>query len=363
MFVVTINAEVLQFFDPLDIKNSDSLNFNTTFFMANDPVSLNEFFDDWSKEYHPKNGDNLALQDLRLDLGGFFKGYYLGYYYRYNVFIRTNRDFTDFYYTAKNKLPFDSRKIYYLELRIRGIKEQGLLLSKNIILLRSGTEELRFGAAVAISAGYDMQNGIISGTAHILGKKNYEISATAHYYYTHNYLYDLDVKDSNGFGFGNHFALSYINKLHSFGTKIIINDLFSRIYWNNLPYSFVNIQTENKLYDENGYIKYAPSINGAERYIGFIQKITPRYKLVLCKDFLNEIRLTIGSIYSDKEFFPYFRINTRLLDLYDMTLTYESRFKSFGIGFGNKYFKTGIALDELQNPSAFNLYGKFIYPF
>jgi len=361
-----LKAEVLQFFDPSGSRDVKNLHFQSAYFIANDPISLKEFFDDWSQDYHPKKGENLALQDFRLDIGGtFLQDYYFGYYYRYNVFIRTNKDFTDFYYTAKNKLPFERQKNYRLNLEIEGVTENGLLLSRSFLLLNDTQEKLTIGFAFSVAFGLDMQNGDVSGTARILNKKSYEIDAKTNYYYTHNYLYDLDVKNSDGFGFASHFALSYVNHYYQFYAKVIVNDLFSRMYWSDLPYSYVNLQTKNKSYDENGYVKYAPIINGVERYTDFTQKIDPRYKMMIEKEFVpHQIRLLAGAEYAYAHTFPYLGIEKAFFDgNHYAGIKYESRFKTVELSYRNRYFSIGIASDALHTFSAFGLYGNFIYRF
>jgi len=89
-----VRADVLSFFDP---SKASSFNTSFSYFLANDAISLKEFLGDWKSHYHPKTGENIALQDMSLQIGGsYYKGYYLGLFHRYDVMIKTNRDFTDF---------------------------------------------------------------------------------------------------------------------------------------------------------------------------------------------------------------------------------------------------------------------------
>lgn len=363
--VSALKAEVLHFFDPTGVNSGTRLLYGRgDWFMANDPVSLRQLFKKWKGSYHPRSGDNIALQDARLDLGIYFgKNYYAGYFSRYNAFIRTNHDFTDFYHTAKNKLPFDSTRTYRLKLGIAGIKENGVIFSSSHILFEDDTSIMKAGAALSLSLANDMQDGTVDGTAQITDRTSYTISARSGYHYTHNYLYHLRVKDADGFGLGTDFALSWYLKAYRLTAKLVVNDLFSRIYWHNLPYSFVNIVTENKSYDADGYVHYAPMINGLEKYVDFTQKIEPRYRLLLKKNFLSGLRLSAGTGYAYKTLFPFVRAGSLFWSDHYLGITYESRFRSFGVEYNARNFFFGFSTDALHEVSALGLNVGFRYRF
>jgi hypothetical protein len=360
-----LRAEVLQFFDPLDFeKEEQKVYIKSAYFIANDPVSLKELFKKWRNPYHPRNGDNLALQDFRVDLGGKCCGVlYVGYYYRYNAFIKTNRDFADFYYTAKNKKPFDNQRDYRLKLSIDGIKESGLLFSQTVPLFRDTHNRVMLGAAFSMAFGHDMQDGTIGGIARILDKKTYHIEAESRYHYTHNYLYHLDVEDANGFGFGTYLSLGWYNDFYQMQAKFMVNDLYSRMFWQDLPYSYVNIQTKNKSYDKDGYIKYNPTINGVEKYVDYTQKIEPRYKMILAKKLEGDILLSGALEYSYQTLFPSFSLETKIWGDHFWGITYETRFKTFGISYKNNILFLALSTDAFEDISAIGFSGGFQYRF
>ncbi len=365
MSAPALKAEVLHFFDPAGSGSSAHTFYaGGSWFTANDPVSLRQLFKKWKGSYHPRNGDNIALQDARLDLGvRFGENYYAGYFSRYNAFIRTNRDFTDFYHTVKNKLPFDSTRTYRLKLEIEGIKENGVIFSSSGILFEDDDSKLEAGAALSLSLANAMQDGTIDGTAQIEDRKTYTITARSRYYYTHNYLYHLDTEDADGFGLGTDFALSWYLKAYRLTAKLVVNDLFSRVYWHDLPYSFVNIATENKSYDADGYVHYTPTINGLEKYVNFTQKIEPRYQLVMMKNFMSGLRLSAGTGYAYKTLFPFVRVGSQFWEDHYLGVTYESRFQSFGVEYSNQNFFLGLSADALHEVSALGLNAGFRYWF
>jgi len=351
---------VLHFFDPTKEFTPSSLTLSSSYFIANDPISLEEFFSYWKGHYHPKDGQNIALQDARVDIGGnFYKDIYFGIFHKYNVLIKTNKDFTDLYYTAKNKEDFYHDRDYLLNLDIYGIKQSGIVISKNSTLYQDDEHSFKLGGALSLSFGHDMQEGSISGEATSLSEKVYQASAESRYHYTHNYLYDLDVLSASGIGYGADIALAYTNTKYDIGLKLLANDVFSRMYWKKLPYSFVSIQTENKTLDKNGYLIYSPSVSGLEKYTDFTQHIEARYHFSIKKKFYDYVVLSCGLERVYGENFPYIRFDEAVSQSKDIGVYYETRFKSFGFDYRYKNFFLGFSTDALSHFTALGLRGGF----
>ena len=276
----TLHAGVIQFFDPTVTPQNQAIKAEYKTFLANDPMPIKEFLDDWDGDYTPKNGQNIALLDSRFDFGvGIGRHYYLGYFYQYDLFIDTDKDFTDLFYKVKNKNDLEVAREYALDLDIKGIKQHGLMFSGVGSMFENDEYFVGFGGTLYLSYGVEMQNGFIAGKAQSINNKDYDIDASSSYYYTHNYFYDLDVSSTHGYGYGSHVGLYFKDKKHNFQIKFLVNDLVSKMYWKELPFSKILLKTENKSHDENGYVKYAPTISGLEQYRDYTQTLTAKYKL------------------------------------------------------------------------------------
>lgn len=363
LLISTLDAGVIQFFDPTQTPQNQTIKTDFKTFLANDPMPIKEFLDDWHGDYSPENGQNIALLDSRFDLGGGFgKHYYLGYFYQYDLFIDTDKDFTDLFYNVKNKNDLEIGRDYALDLDIEGIKQHGLIFSGNGKLFEDDVYSIGFGGALYLSYGLEMQNGFVSGNAQVTNAKDYDIDASSSYYYTHNYLYDLDVTSAHGYGYGSHIGLYLENKKHNFQIKFLINDVLSKMYWKDLPFSEILLKTENKSHDENGYVKYAPTISGLEQYRDYTQTLTAKYKLE-GSIVLEDSTLSGGIDLIHSESFPYVKISHKLDEVQTLEMMHESRFGSFGFGYGYKNFKIGVIADEFTNVSSFGLNSSFFYRF
>lgn len=364
-FILPLKAGVVAFFNPNKVTSSSrNIQSNLSYLIASDPISLYGMFHDWDGDYHPKSNTNIAMQDMRLDIGtNLVNDYYLGYFYRYNVYINAGKDFTDFFYRTKNHLDLDPTRTYDLNLNIEGIEQDGFIVAHNKVVFDNGNDSIKIGGAWSFTVGRDMQHGTINGKATIPSNKSYEASGEVSSYYTHNYLYDLDVKKATAYGYGTDFSIEYKNKAYDVDVDFIVNDLWSKMYWKNLPYSHVNINTNNESFDEDGYIHYSPSISGTEVYKDFTQTIDPRYRIEVNKEMQNDLNLAIGTDFIYDTLFPYITVNKDLSESKNILFSYENKFKSFGIDYKDNSFSIGITSDGIQNISTFGLRGSFLYDF
>ncbi len=361
---LSLRADVLTFFNPSNAYIPHTLHVNAQEFIANDVISLKEFFGDWESRYHPKSGQNIALQSLRVDVGGvFYKDFYMGYFYRYDVFVKTQKDFADLYHTIKNKEDFPIGRTYKLDFHIEGIKESGLMIAKSVKLYHDSTHQLSLGLGLSLLFGHDMQDGDIDGSAHTPSEKVYEITSHSTYDYTYNYLYDLDVQSASGVGFGSDISLEYHDSAYDLHMSIMINDLFSKIYWKDLPYSAVDIETKNKSFDSDGYVKYAPSISGLEVYRDTTQTLEPKVKLSFLKGVYHDMQVGAGVSFAYGENFPYLCVAKDFSKWQNVALSYESRFGSFGVDYHDRFFHLGISSDALSDASALGLRAGVDYRF
>ena len=362
LFINTLYAGVIQFFDPTQTPKNRTIKTEFKTFIANDPMPIKEFLDDWHGEYTPKDKENIALLNSRFDLGIYLNNLYFGYFYQYDVFIDTNKDFTDLFYAVKNKNDLEIGRHYSLDLDIQGIKQHGVMLSKNSKLVENDSYSLSFGGAVYLSYALDMQDGFTKGDAQASGSKDYIVEGSSSYYYTHNYLYHLDISNSSGYGFGSHIGLFFKDKKNNFQIKFLINDALSKIYWKDLPYSKILLKTQNKSYDKNGYLKYTPTISGLEQYRDYTQTLSPKYKLE--SSFILEDGAIFGGVdFAYSELFPFIKVLYKFDDLQKFELSYESRFESFGVGYSYKNFNISIMADDISNISSLGLNSNFIFRF
>jgi len=361
-----LRGGVVTFFDPNHLNSSTpyTVTSKLEYLIASDPISLDGMFHDWHGVYHPKSGENIALQDMRIDIGTQINpSFYVGYFYRYNVGIKTGKDFTDFFYRVKNHIDLDPNRVYRLDLDIEGVEQSGIAISHTHFLINNTHTRLQIGGAISLGVGHDMQEGSIHGKAKIIDNKTYYAVGDISSYYTHNYLYDLDVDQASAYGFGSDIAISYYNKTDTWGIDFLMNDLYSRLYWKDLPYSKVEIETENHSYDEDGYVHYSPSISGLELYRNFTQKISPRYRLEGHKDLSHGVIALVGCDYLYDTTLAYVEVQKQLMAQTYVGFSYEERFHSFEVQYNRENFSFSLRTDSLKDNSVLGITANYFFLF
>jgi len=372
LFIVTsIHAEIIPFFNPLKSSTNRYGTVKLQGFIAEDPVSLKDFFDDWGGKFSPRNGDNVAAELSRIDLGGVvFEGYYVGYFYQRDVLINSNRGFTEGYHAVKNNLKYTTERYYDLELEIEGIERNGIVLSKKFPLYTRDTHQIEIAVSGFLSYAVETQHGALSGNGRLNTNNTYDAHAIADYRFITNHLYDgwdangeRDTSRTYGLGYGFHLGLLYKNRDNGLKIELVANDLFSRSYWKNLPYSHnIEINTNNQTIGEDGYVKYDPTVKGWEIYRDFTQKIEAKFHADIAKKLYQNYEIELGIESMSYLHMPYLSIS-RFFGERKIQVLYEQRFRSIGISYEDESFHLSILSNGFANTSAIGISAGYLYRF
>ena len=359
-----LQAEILPFFNPGAIQEKSAINVSMQAFIASDPVSVHSFFNDWDGRYTPEKKDNIVMEELRIDVSLLLdEQYAIGYFFSRNLLGVANRDFVDFYHAIKNDKKFNNKKQYAISLEMKGIDQHGLLLSRHVNLINNKEHAFTVGGSVFLSYATDIQDGQLVGESTIDVDQTYNASGSVDYYYMNNLLYDINVEKTYGLGYGFHAGLDYVNKVYNFKISFLANDIFSRSYWKNIPFSYVDIETENQIINNRGHIEYNPTISGREIYRNYTQKVLPKCQAKITKHFHYDIDATLGVEKRSIVTMPYVKAVKTMSDGRKIGLLYENRFKSMGISLEEKNYYISFLTDGLTNVSAASLSGKYLYHF
>ena len=119
--------------------------------------------------------------------------------------------------------------------------------------------------------------------------------------------------------------------------------------------SQVNITSNTKEYDSNGYLKNKPSISGYELYRDYTQKLEPKFMLEYQYNYNNNINLGIGSQYLNGFLLPSISIAYKETNNINYKLGYDIRFKEFLLELDIYNFKASISTNGIFDPSALNI--------
>ncbi|RLD41191.1 MAG: hypothetical protein DRI88_12850, partial [Bacteroidetes bacterium] len=132
------------------------------------------------------------------------------------------------------------------------------------------------------------------------------------------------------------------------------------LYWDELPYSIVHLSSENKTYDEDGYVKYKPLLSGIEATKDYIQTLESKYRFEGEYNF-QASSIKVGTEYLYGIYLPYITYTKFFNDNTNMNFNYETRFGSFASEINYKNYTLGIRSDDLLKPSTLALTLGFLF--
>jgi hypothetical protein len=362
LLIVPASAGTLSLFNPSNIiKENKNLVLNAQVLMVNDAFSLEVLFNDLEGSLNEQDENYNAIGDARFDIGRYIDSLgYIGYTYRKEVVMPSSSDTVRLIYQATNDLDLDIGELYDLDLKMEGFAAHGIVVANHFQLYQQNGWDINIGVGLELLYGVEMQDGYVKGNAIATDLNDYDFNMHSNYLYTENYLYDLDVDSSNAYGYSTH--LSVQATYENISLSYIINDLWGKLYWKDLPYSDVTLTSGTKSYDENGYVEYAPVISGVERNKDYIQTLMRKWRLEAKYSFENSIfQVGNDNIYGIN--MPYVRYQYRYDDNFTVGYNYEMKFGMFGLDIRSENYYLSIHADDLVDPlaarAAFGMHYRF----
>ena len=97
------------------------------------------------------------------------------------------------------------------------------------------------------------------------------------YVFTTDIVFGRDFEKPNGYG-TSFDAIAQWNLSEKLSVEAAAYDVFSRIWWSELPRTTADATTSISRTDENGILIVRPTINGQNFFEDFTQRLEPRYK-------------------------------------------------------------------------------------
>jgi hypothetical protein len=245
-------------------------------------------------------------------------------------------------------------------MQIEGFEVHGITWANRYPLYQDHGWDIQVGLGLELLYGTEAQEGYAIGSARANATNDYDFVWQSDYTYTENYLYDLDVPQVTSFGYTTHLSLQASYKDFTF--LGVINDLWGRLYWKNLPYSDVTMSSGNKSFDENGYVEYAPLISGVELEKDFTQRLMRKWRIE-GQYKLEDATIHIGNDHIYGVDMPYVCYAQHYQNELLVRYSYESTFDMLGVDARYKHYHFGIHSNGLKNTSAikasFGLYHTF----
>ncbi len=334
----------LSLFSLLFGKEGRELFFYANSFVANNAVSLKTLSSSWEGSYKtPKGGfKSVIFSDFKI--GYEKRDFSFAYFWKAEFILKAHKDFADLLYAVKNEEDLEEGRVYNLDLAAEGFVADGVEFGKKVFSYRNGALSLSLNAFFSILNGRFVQDLKIDGFALATAKKSYEFSSRMEYFYSENYVYDLEVNRPRGLGYDTSFSFSLEYGKYSFFVNA--ENLLGYIYWENAPYSRVRLKSDNAVKDENGYTKYNPTVYGYEGERNFKQRLKSRWSFKAGYE-AESFSVFLGEDYVWGVGMPSLEIVKDFKDCF-LSLKYETLFDTFTISLKHKNFYVFLGGDTLN---------------
>lgn len=303
---------------------------SSQYFEATDYTSLRYLSSDWRGPYTPREGKNLALSFARVDVSARQASWSVGYFYRQDVLLESNRDMTDIVHANKTGTPVPLGRTYNFNLDMNGFQAQGMRLDKAFFWKSGDAMEANFGIGASLMKGMRTRMGQVQGTAlstatgYTYNASLTDADSNRTYPYmppgeTSSYGYALDL--------GWHLQWQDGKRL-----DLAINDLLGAIRWKNLPQETMVANSATASYDAQGYIVFNASLSGQNSKLAITQKLDTKGSVQFHLPLPDGLSANLGTEWIKNNIFP--RLGLELSATHGIvTMTdYDVRFGTFGLG-------------------------------
>lgn len=304
--------------------------FSGQYFEANDYTSMRHFSDDWRGPYTPREGKNLALSFARADVSAQHESWSVGYFYRQDILLESNRDMTDIVHANKTATPVPLGHTYTPSLAMNGFEAQGVRLDKAFTWHAGRALDAIFGVGASIMNGQRTRMGQAQGNA---------LSTAS------GYSYDVSLDDADsrktypfmppGEVSGTGYALDLGWRLQWQDGKrldIAINDLAGEIRWKNLPQTTMTANSATATHDAQGYIAFNPTMSGQNSRVDRTQKLDTKGKAQFHAPLTAGMSVNFGTEWIKDNLFPRLGLKYAAASGINVSADYDARFGTLGLG-------------------------------
>lgn len=319
-------------------------------YAGNDMVPIGEIdTDSWPGDYHTRSGTNLGVGAVRFEAIGSERGWHLGYFYRQDWFLKSNRDTVDAHYLQRQDQLTDTAREYNLDYTLRGFSADGLRLGYSRSLVLKDSQRLTWGISLSYLQGHDVR--LEEGRGRLVSQVGSgTLNGSRHYYDTRlsavtsgNGFNDFVIinpagisSSSNGKGHGLDLGFTWSGQRGEM-ISLVVNDLAARIRWDRVPYIEQRINNLTDPFVPGG----SPAVSGVNRYSPLTLRLKPKYQLKGAYPFGRKV-LTARLEGTDGQWFPQVGLAFALSPQWKLGVNYEARFGGLGIALSHRLFYLGL---------------------
>ena len=310
---------------------------------AYDAVAISDLGGDWSRGYSPKAGRNVLLQRGRAEIGVEKGDWRLGWEFRQDATVVTDRQTLDFIRRYKQHSTPPVGTTGALAVQFNSWSAQGPRLG-HWFGPASGGWMPRVYLSGAIYTKAALREGDASGTVGYVAADQYDFNVRRTDANS-RYRYPFMQQEPGASGASVSLAMAW-RLSAAVSVDVNVDDVWSAMRWRNLPVKDDRLDSRVTQYDAQGYVNYLPLLSGTNRQLARNSALARSGGATATVDF-GPVALAAGVERLAGVTLPSLALSHQF-GWGKLTTRVETRFRTLGIGIDTERFHLALQTDSLR---------------
>jgi len=335
----------LLFTGTLVASEHNSVYINSFTFYDSEPVPFQRFEKSWGKGFR---GGNSAISYVNHELGFSLGSWGFGYVSRSASYVQFGTETAALVNILAQKRPIYGDG-FLVDVRVKSFNATGARLFYQLFERR----KIRMQIGASLLQADRLVDGSLKGRLAVISQSDYRFeNIVLDYFYSVDKLFDHQVAQPKGRGFALDTRIFW-SPTPRLAFKLNIGDILGRINWQDAPYTLATIESDNKAYDENGYVKVDPLLKGKQLTKSFTQYL-PVYFLISSEMRLRESYSLLFELESvGVKSYPRGGLRKQISRQYAADLIFDPLNRVLGLRFSHAVFHISVASDSLDINNAY----------
>ncbi len=235
--------------------------------LESETVVLGAYERDWQGSTYRPGERAYAL--AYAESGVRYRGWGLGRVWQRYQRLRFSESAARLYYRVQNSLPLSNAAPYAVDVRLRSFAANGLRVFASPVQ----TRRWRLSLGVTRLYAYDLLEGRLQGAVQANGPRDYTFQdLMLDYVYARDAVFDRQVRAPRGQGWAFDARIGW-RPGPRLRLDLHLRDLAGRIDWFDAPHTAARVESDNRRYDENGYLRVDPTLSGRHDQLDYRQRL------------------------------------------------------------------------------------------
>jgi len=327
-------------------------------FYNTEPISYKAFIDDWDDHFW---GGRKAIGLTSVEAGVGIDKWQISIFQRSVSYLKFHAETAEVLYLINNKLPLSPDRRYRVDLEMKHMLADGFRIGRKIV----ASPKFDWNLGLSLLSGKKIMDGSLIGYISAKSESDYDFdNINLDYYYSVDRIFNHEAKNPSGQGLSVDMNFEWKpNKLFKVGW--FIGDLFAFVDWHAAPTTVAQLESDNKTFDENGYVKIDPILKGNQSQKDFRQYLPLHSNILTETELTQHINLLLALKYTYLKSFAEIGVAFSHINNAHLHASYILNVQAFSIGIKNRYFQLQIALDDtnFSKTRFLNISSSFFYHF